>query len=362
MRIRGFLPLILFVALLLSILPSIFGQTNEPAVVLQLLQPASEDFSVDMPKDPVFETGKFPYHKMELNTHLYLSGTAPGPVFAIVTLSGIKSNPALYSEEQRVNSYVDAFKKFFAPRIKGKDAVAKLTFTATSMLNGNPGREYDITIGDLSGKARVYGTRKRFYAAVFLAAAKSEKLRDQFLSSFIIPDYVPPTTSPVVTAQAPGKTEVPSPAENTAAASTNTAAADQEKDQQKTDADPGQTGKADPAKTNSASETKGAESHKENIPPSKGPISGGVLNGKALSLPKPDYPPEARAAKASGTVAVQVTIDEYGTVIAANAVSGHPLLQQSCIYAAYQARFSPTLMMGEPVKVTGVITYNFVAQ
>jgi TonB family protein len=360
MRIRGFLPPMLSVALLLCILPSISAQTNEPAVVLHLLQPASEDFSVDMPREPVFETGKFSYHKMELNTRLYLSGTASGPVFAIVTLSGIKSNPAMYSEEERVNSYVDAFKKFFAPRLKGKDAVAKLTFTATKMLNGNTGREYDITIGDLSGKAQVYGTRKRFYAAVFLAAAKSEKLRDRFLSSFIIPDYVPPTSGPVVTAQAPAKTEVLLPAENTAAASTN-AAPDQEKDQQKADADPAQTSKADPAKT-SASETKGAESHKENPPSSKGPISGGVLNGKALSLPKPDYPPEARAAKATGTVVVQVTIDEYGTVIAANAVSGHPLLQQSCVYAAYQARFAPTLMMGEPVKVTGVITYNFVAQ
>ena len=361
MRIRGFIPPMLFLALLISILPSINAQTNEPAVVLHLLQPSSEDFSVDMPKDPVFETGKFSYHKMELNTRLYLSGTPSGPVFAIVTLSGIKSNPALYSEEERVNSYVDAFKKFFTPRLKGKDAVAKLTFTATKMLNGNAGREYDVTIGDLSGRAQVYATRKRFYAAVFLAATKSEKLRDRFLSSFIIPDYVPPVSTPVVTAQAPAKTEVSLPAENTSAASTNTAAG-QEKEQQKADSDPAQTGKADPAKGAATGETKGTESHKENLPPSKSPLAGGVLNGKALSLPKPDYPPEARAAKAAGTVVVQVTIDEYGTVIAANAVSGHPLLQQSCIYAAYQARFSPTLMMGEPVKVTGVITYNFVAQ
>ena len=86
------------------------------------------------------------------------------------------------------------------------------------------------------------------------------------------------------------------------------------------------------------------------------------MNGKAISLPKPAYPPIAKAAHASGTVAVQVTIDESGKVISAHAVSGHPLLQASAVQAAYQARFAPTQLSGQPVKVTGVIQYNFVAQ
>ena len=96
--------------------------------------------------------------------------------------------------------------------------------------------------------------------------------------------------------------------------------------------------------------------------PPRAPISGGVLNGKALSLPHPPYPAIARAARASGTVVVQVTIDENGQVISARAVSGHPLLQAVAVAAARQARFSPTKLSGQPVKVTGVITYNFVAQ
>lgn len=91
-------------------------------------------------------------------------------------------------------------------------------------------------------------------------------------------------------------------------------------------------------------------------------IGGGVLNGKAIRLPTPAYPPIARAARASGTVMVQVTIDENGNVISAHAISGHPLLQASAVAAARGARFSPTLLSGQPVKVTGVITYNFVAQ
>jgi protein TonB len=59
---------------------------------------------------------------------------------------------------------------------------------------------------------------------------------------------------------------------------------------------------------------------------------------------------------------VQITVDEEGRVIAVSAVSGHPLLQQSAVSAARQARFSPTLLSGQPVKVTGVVTYNFVLQ
>ena len=96
--------------------------------------------------------------------------------------------------------------------------------------------------------------------------------------------------------------------------------------------------------------------------PPRAPISGGVLNGKAISLPKPAYPAIARSAHASGTVVVQVTIDENGRVISAAAVSGHPLLRGVAVQAARGARFSPTKLSGQPVKVTGVITYNFVAQ
>ena len=94
--------------------------------------------------------------------------------------------------------------------------------------------------------------------------------------------------------------------------------------------------------------------------PFKAPISGGILNGKARSLPQPAYPAVAKAARQSGTVTVQVTIDERGCVVGARAVGGPPLLQAAAVQAAEQACFSPTRLSGQPVKVTGVITYNFV--
>jgi TonB family protein len=89
-------------------------------------------------------------------------------------------------------------------------------------------------------------------------------------------------------------------------------------------------------------------------------VSGGVLNGKATSLPKPAYPPAARAVRAAGAVSVQVVISESGSVISASAVSGHPLLRAAAESAARGAHFSPTLLSGQAVKVSGVITYNFV--
>ena len=91
-------------------------------------------------------------------------------------------------------------------------------------------------------------------------------------------------------------------------------------------------------------------------------VSGGVLNGKATNLVKPPYPPAAKAVRASGAVNVQVTVDESGNVISASAVSGHPLLRTSAVSAARASKFAPTLLSGKPVKVTGVIVYNFVQE
>ena len=91
-------------------------------------------------------------------------------------------------------------------------------------------------------------------------------------------------------------------------------------------------------------------------------VSGGVLEGKVTSKPEPAYPQIAKAAKASGTVVVQVTVDEKGQVMDAQAVSGHPLLRAAAAAAARQASFTPTLLAGKPVKVRGTISYNFVLE
>ncbi len=94
-------------------------------------------------------------------------------------------------------------------------------------------------------------------------------------------------------------------------------------------------------------------------PPKKVNVSGGVLQGTALKKVQPAYPPIAKAAKASGAVQVQITVSEEGRVIETNVISGHPLLRDAAAQAASQWEFKPTELGGVPVKVQGVLTFNF---
>lgn len=336
--LRFHLPASALLVVLLGLTSVIAAQSAD----WETLRPDGEEFSIEMPKGSTFEAGKEPYHKMELNTRVYLSHTPSGPVFAVVSLSGIKSNPALYTEMQRFNSYVDAFKTLFPPKLKGKAMPVKLTLAGEKSLYGHSGREYRMSIGDASGTVQTFVTRRRFYAVVYLNPKKDDAVKDQFLSSFVLPQRIesPPATAsaqpPVAAPESPDAQGRTNPGANAGDNPTNVNAA----------AKPGENKAADPE----------AEAKKGRS------VAGGVLNGKAISLPKPDYPAEARAAGAAGAVAVQVTVDEGGSVVEAKAVSGHPLLQPVSVNAALQAKFAPTSLMGEPVKVTGVIIFNFAKQ
>ncbi len=320
------------------------ASAQSPAPDWELLRPEKEQFSVRLPKGSTYEeASKVPYHKMELNTRFYISKTEGGPVFAVVSLSGIKPNPAAYTEMQRVNSYVDAFKTLFVPKIRDKGGLAQVTYLRERSLHGNPGREYRLTIGKLTGTAHVYATSRRFYALVYLNEKKDETLEEQFLTSFVIPER---------SLQATEHTPVMAEQTQTTPARPRGSSADGAEPRKPAGEESPKTDEGGAAEATVNGEAK----------PKRAPISGGVLNGKAIVLPKPDYPAEAQAAGASGTVVVQVTIDESGMVISARAISGHPALRQAATNAANQARFSPTSLMGEPVKVSGVITYNFVKQ
>nr|AUN37840.1 basic proline-rich protein [uncultured bacterium] len=100
-------------------------------------------------------------------------------------------------------------------------------------------------------------------------------------------------------------------------------------------------------------------------PPSPGPkpilkpVSGGVLNGTAIYLPPPVYPEAAKRMRTQGVVTVDVILDETGKVVAANASGGPAILRDAAVQAALKAKFSPTKLSGQPVKVSGVINYKF---
>jgi hypothetical protein len=342
MFIRELKGVMLAGSLVLGLLTLASAQTTSGQIAWETLRPEAEEFSVLLPKGSTFESGQELYHKMELKSRLYLSQTQGGPVFAVVSLSGIKSNPAMYTEMQRVNSYVDAFKQIFSAKIRTTKTpvAAKLTLVGPKELFGNAGREYRMTLGDLSGTVNVFATRRRFYALVYLNTKKDDDIQNQFLSSFVLPEFIPKPPEPVA---------VQTPANTT------------EEKKGGAQAAPDAPGTEAVANTANAAEPKLEEAEHAPTPSDKRrPVSGGVLNGKALVLPKPEHPANAR--DVAGQVAIRVTVDEMGNVIEAKAVSGHQLFHQASVNAAMQAKFSPTLLMGEPVKVNGLIVYNFVKQ
>ena len=87
--------------------------------------------------------------------------------------------------------------------------------------------------------------------------------------------------------------------------------------------------------------------------------SGGVLQESADRRVEPTYPPLAKAARITGSVVVEVLVDEQGNVSAARAISGHPLLKDAAVSAARGWKFKPTLLAGSPVRVIGTLTFNF---
>ena len=101
------------------------------------------------------------------------------------------------------------------------------------------------------------------------------------------------------------------------------------------------------------------EIRKQLAPPPTPP--GDILNGRAIALGRPAYPDLARIQGISGTVWALVDIDETGKVInASDMCQGPPYLSESAVKAAYQSRFTPTKVSGVPVRVRGLITFNFV--
>ncbi len=85
-----------------------------------------------------------------------------------------------------------------------------------------------------------------------------------------------------------------------------------------------------------------------------------VEKGGLIEAPQPGYPDEARQQSIQGTVVVTIVIDGEGHVVYAKAKSGPEALHAASEQAATKARFRPTTLNGEPVKVSGAISYNFV--
>lgn len=108
----------------------------------------------------------------------------------------------------------------------------------------------------------------------------------------------------------------------------------------------------------------------ESKPPEPGPVKppttkqvpSNLLRSMAIALPQPTYPQIAKHSGIQGVVNIQILVDEQGKVVSAHPVSGSGFLTGAARDAAMRARFTPTILNGQPVKIQGVITYNFVLQ
>jgi TonB family protein len=85
----------------------------------------------------------------------------------------------------------------------------------------------------------------------------------------------------------------------------------------------------------------------------------GIINSRATFLGKPAFPNAARGPRLGGVVIVKVTIDENGKVVEAESICGFSVFAEGSVRAAKMSTFTPTVIDGVPVKVTGVIVYNF---
>jgi TonB family protein len=290
--------------------------------------PPNEEFSVLMPGRPLGQFGVsrvLPFGDALRLVRPVYEVSIDGLHFMVVSFDKweLKGQPELLKT-------FDGFSKGFEHAVRQSREIDGNTLESEEdfTLKGMKIRPYRLRMSGKEGVARLYEAPQHFYAVIVLGATYGDARVDRFLRSFKVMTGAPEPERPddaddstalmtLVTPQPVDQTPQPDPPEGPWPIHRPTRAL-------------------------------------------RAPISGGVLNGKAISKPAPEYPAIARAARASGTVTVQVTFDEEGKVISARAAGGHPLLQQAAVKAAYKARFSPVLLSGQPVKVNGVLTYNFV--
>jgi TonB family protein len=291
--------------------------------------PEDEEFAVLMPEPNFRIRREIPFNGGIVLRPASFEITYRGALFSVLSFS---------KSEAATPKTLDEFVKGFSKGLQNNSTktTAKLQFERNLTLDGRAGKQFKLAVGDALGTARIFETEKHFYVVLTLGADETESTADRFQSSFTFDRAGESKVSDKETTTVPPEPRQPPAPLWPVAGSPNVLA----------------TANTSP-KAQSQSTPDAPTSADRKI------ITGGVLTGKTLVKPPPVYPPIAKAARAQGTVTVQILIDEEGYVIAANAVSGHPLLQQAAVFAARQARFTPTLLEGKPVKVSGVIDYNF---
>lgn len=332
----------LFIASIILVALSAFATAAQEEMTLRWhwTAPEAEKFAVLMPAPPLRVRRVIPFSdELKLTPPVY---EVPywGVLFSVFSIDKKDATPLKTLED-----FAGGLRH--AIRHGSRTDEAELTFEREVTLDNQTGRQYSVRAEGKRGTAQVYETATRYYVLMTLGEQASDPSVSKFFNSFSLdPERARAASNKVkiqVRQDAFKPRHAPEPLWPVAGSSSGAGSI---------------AGPIGPVGADSRVTPSPAE--RPQTPTLPNTISGGVLNGKVISKPQPAYPPIARAARAQGTVAVGVTVDEEGYVISARAVSGHPLLQQAAVGAARQARFAPTLLEGKPVKVMGIITYNFV--
>lgn len=290
------------------------------------IAPFGESFTVSMPTAarmfvrmvPLSETQRVPARVLYSMANGRRYGVAMFRRTTPVTDREVRNNPLPPPGAPHRNPPLTNFAEFVTAMewslAKGEES-GTLTLDKDFANNGGAVKQYELQIRETKGVVRLMEAGNSMYAQFVVGAEKMDPDSRRFLDSFAV-----------------GETN------------------DNE----------------EPNVTNVIAISEG-ESARQELPPEPwprpfNPIMGGVLNGKALTLGRPEYPSAARANYDQGQVRVQILIDEFGRVLKAEAISGPTTLREAAVRAAFKSRFTPTRLMGQPVKVSGVIVYNFIAQ
>jgi protein TonB len=85
-----------------------------------------------------------------------------------------------------------------------------------------------------------------------------------------------------------------------------------------------------------------------------------VQSGHKISGTNPNYPPDAKAQRISGSVYLQALISKDGTVAKIGVIdSPSPILTKASMDAVRTWKYTPYLLDGVPVSVDTTITVNF---
>lgn len=88
-----------------------------------------------------------------------------------------------------------------------------------------------------------------------------------------------------------------------------------------------------------------------------------ALRNKATNIVVPNYPNDAKKAKASGVAVAELTISETGLVLDVKILEApHNSISASMAEALRQWKFSPFMIKGQPQKIQGKITYYFLLE